>query len=311
MNQALGQDAFFADTKEKAQQIMELKSGCLVRHCVFPSMCPTSYFISEHGELYGCRYHNQFQKFVGYSILPVKKRTYLTYSMQVRKGAHARPVNAERLIYCTFVLGEWNEDVEIFFKDGDRFNMTLENLGEKQDPLTPEVAERMYDWTTLYQKYFEYVAQLIAFNYNLDHDDARDLTQEAFIDLMIRYGWSKDHDFVGLWVFRAREFCVDYHRRADRHISFFKDGFDHDVMAVVHDKVYEVDLFSPLVGDTRKIVELKMQNVSEVEIAEELGIDVGSIGNMYYQAKKKLRKYWSKDPELMKIYGNHDRNSFI
>ena len=66
--------------------------------------------------------------------------------------------------------------------------------------------------------------------------------------------------------------------------------------------MYEVDLLSPIVGNSRKIVELKMQNVSEVEIAEELGIDVGSIGSMYYQAKKKLRKHWGKDPEIAKIY---------
>ena len=303
MNKAVGQNAFLADTEEKAQRIMELKSGCRVRPCVFPSMCPTAYFISEHGELYGCRYHNQLHKFTGYSILPVKKRKYLTYCMQVRKGAHARPVNAERLIYCTFVLGEWDEDVEILFKDGNRFNMTLENLDEKQDQLTPKVAERMYDWTTLYQKYFEYVAQLVAFNYSLDYEDACDLTQEAFFRLMIRYNWRKDGDFVSLWIFRARELCNDYRERAGRHLSFFADGFDHDIYAAVCDKVYEVDLLSPIVGNSRKIVELKIQNVPESEIAEELGIEVKAVSTLFSRAKIKLRKYWGKDPELLKIYG--------
>lgn len=302
MDQSLGQDAFLVDSEEHAQKIMEMKSCCRVLPCVFPSMCPTSYFISEHGELYGCRYHNQLHKFTGYTILPIKERRSLAYKMQVRKGVHTRAVGAERLIYCTFVLGEWDEDVEVLFKDGNYLNMTLENLGEKQDPLTPEVAERMYDWTKFYQKYFEYVAKLVSFNYSLDFDDARDLTQEAFFDLMIHYGWDKDHDFVGLWVFRAREFCTIYRKRADRHLSLFTDGFDNDIRAAVRDKVYEVDMLSPLVGNTRKIVELKMQNVSEVEIADELGMDVGSVGSMYYKAKKKLRKHWGKDPELAKIY---------
>ena len=155
----------------------------------------------------------------------------------------------------------------------------------------------------IYQKYFDYVARLVSFNYYLDYDDARDLTQEAFFDLMIRYDWSKDHDFVSLWVFRAREFCNDYRKRADRHLSLFTDGLDHVIKMEVRDKVYEVDLLSPLVGNTRKIVELKMQNVSEADIAEELGINVGSIGSLYRLAKKKLRKHWGKDPELMKIYG--------
>ena len=303
MNPTIGQDAFLADNEEKAQQIMELKSGCRVWPCVFPSMCPTSYFISEHGELYGCRYNNQLHKFTGYSILKCKYRKYPCYELPVRKGVHPRPVNAERLIYCTFVLGEWDEDVEIFFKDGDRFNMTLENLGEKQDPLTTEVAERMYDWTTIYQKYFEYVAKLVGFNYYLDIEDARDLTQEAFFDLMIRYGWSKDHDFVSLWVFRAREFCINYRKRADRNLSLFTDGFDSNITLSVRTKGYEVDLLSPLVGNTRKIVELKMQNVSEVEIADELGIEARTIGTLYRRAKIKLRKHWGKDPELVKIYG--------
>ena len=144
---------------------------------------------------------------------------------------------------------------------------------------------------------------MVGFNYNMDIDDARDLTQEAFFDLMIRYGWSKDHDFVSLWVFKAREFCINYRKRADRHLSLFTDGLDHDIRAQVRDKVYEVDLLSPLVGNTRKIVELKMQNVSEVEIAEELGIEVSSVGSLYYRAKQKLRKHWGKDPELVKIYG--------
>lgn len=302
MNQSIGQDAFIADTEEKAQQIMELNSGCRVWPCVFPSMCPTSYFISEHGELYGCRYNNQLHKFTGYRILQCKKRKYPCYELSVRKGVHPRAINAERLIYCTFVLGEWDEDVEILFKDGDRFNMTLENIGEKQDPLTPEVAERMYDWANTYKKYFKYVALIVRFNYYLDIEDARDLTQEAFLDLMIRYGWSKDHDFVSLWVVKTREFCSNYRKRADRHLSLFTDGFDHDIRTAVRDKVYEVDLLSPLVGNTRKIVELKMQNVPEVEIADELGIEVGSIGSIYYQAKKKLRKHWGKDKELMKMY---------
>ena len=303
MNPTIGQDAFLADTEEKAQQIMELKSGCRVWPCVFPSMCATSYFISEHGELYGCRYHNQLHKFTGYSIVQCKQRKFPCYELSVRKGVHPRTINAERLIYCTFVLGEWDEDVEIFFKDGDRFNMTLENLGEKKDPLTPEVAERMYDWTTIYQKYFEYVAKLVGFNYYLDIEDARDLTQEAFFDLMIRYGWSKDHDFVSLWVFRAREFCINYRKRADRNLSLFTDGFDSNITLSVRTKGYEVDLLSPLVGNTRKIVELKMQNVSEVEIADELGIEARTIGTLYRRAKQKLRKHWGKDPELVKIYG--------
>ena len=162
----------------------------------------------------------------------------------------------------------------------------------------------MYDWTTLYQKYFEYVARLVGFNFFLDYDDARDLTQEAFFDLMIRYNWRKDGDFVSLWVFRTREFCINYRKRAARHLSLFTDGYDHDIRAAVRDKVYEVDLLSPLVGNTRKIVELKMQNVSEVEIAEELGIEVSSVGSLYCRAKQKLRKHWGKDPELMKMYGN-------
>ena len=64
-----------------------------------------------------------------------------------------------------------------------------------------------------------------------------------------------------------------------------------------------MDLLSPLVGNTRKIVELKMQNVSEVEIADELGIEARTIGTLYRRAKQKLRKHWGKDPELVKIYG--------
>ena len=239
---------------------------------------------------------------MGYSILPIKERRSLAYNMQVRKGVHTRAVGAERLIYCTFVLGEWDEDVEVLFKDGNYLNMTLENLGEKQDPLTPEVAERMYDWTTLYQRYFVYVAKLVSFKHDIDFDDARDITQEAFFDLMIRYGWSKDYGFVGLWVFRARDICINFHKRTDRHLSLFTDGLDHNIRAAVRDKIYEVDLLSPIVGNSRKIVELKMQNVSEVEIADELGIPVSSISNMYRDAKKKLRKYWGKDPELAKIY---------
>lgn len=304
MNQSLGQDAFLVDTEEQAQKIMEMKSGCRVWPCVFPSMCPTSYFISEHGELYGCRYHNQLHKFTGYSIQPVKARHYLAYSMQVRKGVHTIDVNAERLIYCTFVLGEWDEDVKVCFKDGDRFNMTLENLGEKQDPLTPEVAERMYDWTDKYKQWFTYVAKVVRWACYLEMEDAIDIAQEAFLDLMIRYNWSKDGDFVGLWIHDAKEIGINLIKRQEKHLSLFTDGYDRDIRAAVRDKGYEVDLLSPIVGNSRKIVELKMQNVPEVEIAEELGIEVGSIGSMYYQAKKKLRKYWGKDPELAKIYGS-------
>lgn len=302
MNQSLGHDAFLVDTEEQAQKIMEMKSSCRVWPCVFPSMCPTAYFISEHGELYGCRYHNQLHKFTGYSIKPIKERKYLAYDMNVRKGVHHRPIGAERLIYCTFVLGEWDDDIEIGFRDGDPYNMTLENLGEKKDPLTPEVADRMYDWTDKYKRWFTYVASVVRYACWLEMEDAIDIAQEAFIDLMIRYNWSKEGDFVGLWISRAKELGINQLKKQEKHLSLFTDGYDHNITLSVRTKGYEVDLLSPIVGNSRKIVELKMQNVPEAEIAEELGIEVGSVGSMYYQAKKKLRKYWGKDPELAKIY---------
>lgn len=302
MNSSLGQNPFTAKTEENAQRIMELRSECRVLRCVFPTMCATSYYISECGELYGCRYNRTKRIFDAYEISKCKARKYLCYELKYRKDANSTTINAERLVYCTFVLGEWNEDIKIAFKDGDRFNINVGNLCLKEDKLNTIAANRMTDWTAIYRKEFKRVAQDVKYHCSIEIEDAYDIVQDSFLNLMERSNWNRDLDFVALWIVNSRKLGINFHKHQARSISMQADGVENDASMTMHTISYEVDLLSPISGNMRKIVELKMQDVSEACIAKELGLACSSIGPLYGRARKILRQYWSRDKELCKFF---------
>lgn len=302
MNSSLGQNPFTAKTEEDAQRIMELRSECRVLRCVFPTMSDTSYYISECGELYGCRYNSTKRIFDAYEISKCKSRKYLCYELKYRKKAHSIAVNAERLVYCTFVLGEWDEDIKIAFKDGDRFHINVENLCLKEDKLNTKVADRITDWTAIYRKEFKRVARHVEYHCLIDIEDAYDIVQDSFLDLMERSNWNEDLDFVALWISNSRKLGMSFYKHQARSISMQAEEVENDASMTMHTISYEVDLLSPISGTLRKIVELKMQDVSEECIAKELGLAHNSVGQLYGRAKKVLRQYWSRDKELCKIY---------
>lgn len=302
MNSSLGQNPFTAKTEEDAQRIMQLRSECRVMLCVFPTMSDTAYYISECGELYGCRYNRTKRIFEAYEMSQCKARKYPCYELKSRKKAHSIAVNAERLVYCTFVLGKWDDDIKIAFKDGDRFHIQVENLCPKEDKLKTAAANRMTAYTDIYRKEFKRVAQYVSYYCLMDIQDAYDMVQDSFLDLMERSNWNEDLDFVSLWIVHSRELGMNFNKHQARSISMQADGVENEAAMTIPKPSYEVDLLSPISGNMRKIVELKMQDVSEACIAQELGLSFGTVGQLYGRARKRLRQYWSRDKELCKIF---------
>jgi hypothetical protein len=122
------------------------------------------------------------------------------------------------------------------------------------------------------------------------------------LDMWPNFLLEKDLDFVALWIANSRKLGMTFYKHQARSISMQADGVEYDAAMTLRTISYEVDLLSPISGTMRKIVELKMQDVSEACIAKELGLAHNSVGQLYGRAKKILRQYWSRDKELCKIF---------
>lgn len=301
MEQSKKQGFFLADTEEQAHKMMQELSGCRVWKSVFPTLSKTAYYISENSEMYACVYVDLSNTFKFRKIKPAKCNKYLMYHIALGVNERLTKVCADKLLYCTFILRKWDDDLKIGYKDGNHFNISLDNLYEKKSPITLKVSERMCEWSQSYTKHFNHVAKIIRFEYFLDIEDAMDITQDTFIDLMVRYDWVNKWTFESIWLKHARETCIRFYERKKKQISLLAEEFNNSSDSFSIDKAYEVDMLCPIKRDWRIVVEKRMQGMSNEEIANELGVTVKSIGSKYFRAITKLRQYWGQDKELVNM----------
>ena len=151
-----------AESEEEVMQWMQERSMCRVVQVVFPYTGHKDYYISEHGHFFSVLHQRYRQKRWCADMLSAREENY-GYSYSIQQNGKQVQCKAEKLIYCSFITGEWSEDIEIDFKDGDPKNIHLDNLAECGEYLTEEAATRMARWANVYQKYFNRVMKYIAF----------------------------------------------------------------------------------------------------------------------------------------------------
>lgn len=149
----------------------------------------------------------------------------------------------------------------------------------------------------VYLERFETIVRFCV-RYVRDRDVACDLAQETFFKLYERFdaSYTRDNVIAFLYV-TAKNLCLDYldHRKFEagrlddlkedvRSDDFFLDELTREEMiAMVRDAVKR------LTGRSREIAELALQEKTNPEIAEALGISVNSVKSLKKEMYAKMR----------------------
>lgn len=296
--------AFYCKTAEESIQEMEKRSGCRVAQIVYPYVCSNDYYISEFGDMYSLHYERWVNKrwCVERIVQKTKPTANAGISINFTTNKHFVQVKAEKLVYCTFVLGSWDDDIELDFKDGNPKNVHLDNLAERGEYLTEESAAMMAKYADVYAKNFDYVMKYIRFFADIDTEDAEDLTSKAFIYLCSREKKEIIGDFVALWIYYAKKKAQSFWLwRCKPRVGKLDEM---EWLIKKNDTPFGLNILEVLPDERWKIaLRQQAEGYSQEETAQELGMSVGSVRNFRKAAKDYMRQYLSTDQEIMKIYG--------
>ena len=297
MDKSLGKNTVFVRNEDEAMREMRFRAECDVQPVCAPPDCKTIYYISERGKMYIFRPYKGY--YVLYELAHRLNNGHIPfYELQTTSGK-AHGINIERLVYCTFVLGEYKEGLKVEFKDGNPMNFDVSNLRVK-NLLNEDAAMRMFGYVSQYEKEFNNIVSYLSWYLNIEKEDAQDVAQDAFLDMLARKQEQRARNFTALWVSNAVELGINLWQKRTRFKSL--DYMEREPGR--SDVPFGLDVLNVL-GNTnyRKCLDLKLQGASMKEIAEETGLSVNSIGCFLKKAKSKVQNYLKTDKELMKIYG--------
>ena len=297
-DKSLGKNAVFVRNEDAALKEMEFRAGCEVRPvCAHPDIRPI-YYISRKGEMY------IFRPYKGYYVIYNKSHRLNNgntpiYELQVNYETDKHvAIRIDCLVYCTFISGKYEDGLKITHKDGDPMNCEADNLQVKS-LLNEDCARRMEGYMEPYAKAFNKIVTYIAWIVCISKEDAQDVVQDAFIDLLARKQEVFAYKFTSLWTYRAWELGVSMwaQRRRFQSIEFMERETGRS------DIPFELDVLD-ILGDTpaRKCLDLQLHGASMKEIADETGLSLSSIGSTLHRTKNRLRKYLLTDKEIYKIY---------
>lgn len=295
MDKALGKGAVVVASESEGMKVMQDKEGGEVRPVCGPPNMKQQYYIGRTGRMYVCRpYKGAFVCYICKYRLNNKITPF--YELASTNNSRLR-CNISRLLYCTYVIGKWDEDVDIRFADGNPQNIHLDNI-VKRERITESAAVNMREMEAEY-KAFNHVVDYIAFFYNLTKEEAQDIAQDAFIEMAQDGCKDFARDFTGLWINRAGQWAIRSFRTKDRITSI-------DQLPIQYGRTdTDIDLgVLSCLGHTkdRQCFELYLQGATMKEIAEETNTPITSIGSHLHRAKCKLRKILLQDKLIAQVY---------
>lgn len=306
---ALGADAFFANSEVDALAEFSKRAGCEVRKCVYPVRSERVYCISEHGDLFGLIRDDYRHVFIGYSAK--KKVLHNTaerptpgvwYGVKHYLSGKDTVVKAEKLVYCTFVLGKWDDDVIVQFKDGDQYNVCLDNLEEPHKEVSPLTAKRMVEYSDIYRREFKNVVSYVAWICGIRDEEAQDCAQDTFIWLITRQ-YALPQYFVGAWMYWSKFHGFHVTRDSYKHCELKEQDSGG------HEPNREIDLLGMIRNDKhRDMLLMKLHGYTEREVAEKYGTTAGTVHNTMQRVIANLRTAFLKDFKVLGIEppkGNH------
>lgn len=299
-------DGFFADSESDALTEMRKLAGCEVKLCVYPRTKKLIYYLSEHGHLFS------IQQVCGRCLTRGPKKPGSNSAKGKRKdggvthrmsnGRHGKGgeswVAAELLLYCTFILGYWNPELKIDFKNGRADDLRPDNLMEHREDIPQEWAERLSSFGDIYQKNFSNVVRSVRWWCAISEEDAKDVAQATFIWLSTA-GY-KGQMNAALWTYWARKRGLDFYYHHQRHYN--TDDYDAVLeMRGQRDKSVEVDLFHLQKGEKRsRYLTLWAQGHTPTEIAEMVGSTTGNVGGSVTHSIQFLRKYFRHEKKYLR-----------
>lgn len=294
---ALGADAFVANTEEEALAEFSKRAGCEVRKCVYPVRSERVYCISYNGDLFGLIRDERKHVFFGYG--PAKVRLQRRNGIAKAKGVwhgvvhymtgRDTVVRAERLVYCTFALGKWDEEVKVQFKDGDQYHVSFDNLEEPHETFDPLWTERMNEQRQVYQREFNRVVDYVRWQCGIQKNEAQDCVQDTFLWITSSKK-NMPYYFIGAWMFWSKINGLHYVRdKARRCVLEDWNGWRDD-------KPIDIDILGMIKNDKhRDMLQMRLQGYSAQEIADKYNTTAGTVIDTIRRTIKNLRTAFAKD----------------
>lgn len=288
----LPENSFIVNKPDDAIKVFKELCNCDVKLCVFPHNGWTTYYISEDARCFGIRWLRLTDKYAAYEMSHAsniwKPNMMPSFLLRPDLGHQVR-VRADKMVYCTFILGEWRSDIQPKYRDGDKYNCKLSNLYLESDivrDFTP-IRNRMERYTDLYDGYFMYVARYV--NYctsgRCSIDDAKDATQDAFIWLTGRgYDfdlghWMKYGKLLGIQKIRKEEVVnIDFNP-----IGRMDDGYEIDVTEFISNPT------------TKKYLDLYLEGYEQHEIMRMLGVERSLLSYHIRHSRKIIKEELNQD----------------
>ena len=283
--------SFVVNKPQDAIEVFKQMCGCDVRQVVFPHNGWATYYISEDARCFGIKWHRLTNKYAAYEMslaTDVYKPNMMPQYLLRPDLGHQVKVRADRLVYCTFKLGEWRKDIQPKYKDGNRNNCKLDNLyleSEIVQDFAP-LRERMEKYTPLYEQNFMMVARYIKYVCKyIELDDAKDAAQEAFIWLT-----GKDYDFhLGNWM-KYGKFLGFQHIRKGGTVDI-----EYNPVQSL-DRAFEIDVTRYIKNPkAKKYFELYLQGYDQADIARMLNMDPTLLSYHIRKSRKIIKEVLSED----------------
>ena len=283
--------SFVVNKPQEAIEVFKQMCGCDVRQVVFPHNGWATYYISEDARCFGIKWHRLTNKYAAYEMslaTDVYKPNMMPQYLLRPDLGHQVKVRADRLVYCTFKLGEWRKDIQPKYKDGDRNNCKLDNLyleSEIVQDFAP-IRNKMERYTELYEQNFMMVARYIAYCCKyIEFEDAKDAAQEAFLWLT-----GKDYEFnLGHWMKYGKYLGFQHIRKEN------VDNIDY-VPIGRYDNGYEIDVTEFVTNPTaKKYLELYLEGYEQHEIMRMLGVERSLLSYHIRHSRKIIKEELSQD----------------
>lgn len=294
-------NGFVTPTKGEAySEVCKMSKGKDIRIIPFPTVDTMTYWISDLGEVYGCQQY---------------KTMFLTKQLNVRrrykKGSHIVVTYGHRrttelymhdIMYSTYVLGFFQNNLPILFKDNNRHNYLLNNLyldDSREIELQNIYLKNMKDMQHIYINDFTKIVNIIAqsFQYEFSEDLCKDFVSEAFHSLC---STSLEHikNFSACWIKKCHLLAIDFLRKNSKNIPIS----ENEDLFPCYDKPKDImiDVTQYIDGDKRKTIMKKFISGDTLsEIANDLNTNYSTIGSETSRCMSIIRRHFKKDIEIL------------
>lgn len=291
-------NGFITNTEQDVlPELLKICKGKDIRTIPIPCVYTMTYYVSECGEVFGS------QKMKNIILTkPIKLERRYSYGQSFRAAyGNDQYVNTymPRVMYCTFILRSWDENIEIKFKDGNPYNHELSNLyADKSNVIPVEFLSRMEQLQDVYKSYFNEVAWYPKKYYNgLSFSICKDYASDAFFYLCEKGGNYTPDNFIGLWKWKTKMLAIDnlkfYHRKDG--LSDVEDGeecYHSDTMRNSAGNLtdYRIAMQNVSGDAAKRILYFFSHNIKPTEIAEIEGKHLGTITSCLSRNLVNLKK---------------------